>query len=365
MGNFYFKACRKVPSVENLLKGFSMMRTKYYLYRRNNGIYYIGKKVEGKIQWKSTGESLVSQARKILQDADELFVEKNTRITTLSEFINEFYPYIKVNLAPTTFSVYKRAFEQFQKRFGNILLTSITARHFDQFKTSRVSEIKPMSVNQELRTLKAALNVAVRWDLIAKNPFVGQKMLFAPGKMPSFFTAVEIQKVVAIMPEPILKEIIMFTAMTGLRRGEVVNLRWCDVDMDRQTIRIQTSANFKTKQGKFRILPLHSVAFYIISRRMEEEKSEYVFTRIGRPLTGDWVSKELKHYINKAGLSDKDLHFHSLRHSFASWLVQSGVSLYEVQKLLGHSNIAVTQIYSHLQTEYLHTSVNKIQISLN
>ncbi len=63
-------------------------------------------------------------------------------------------------------------------------------------------------------------------------------------------------------------------------------------------------------------------------------------------------------------MSEK-LHFHSLRHTFATWLVQEGVSIYEVQQLLGHSSISVTQVYSHLAASELHGAVNKIQVVLN
>jgi integrase/recombinase XerD len=67
--------------------------------------------------------------------------------------------------------------------------------------------------------------------------------------------------------------------------------------------------------------------------------------------------------VRRSEVADKNLHFHSLRHTFASWLVQDGVSLYEVQKLLGHSSIAVTQVYSPLQPEQLHATVNRIRFS--
>jgi site-specific recombinase XerD len=72
----------------------------------------------------------------------------------------------------------------------------------------------------------------------------------------------------------------------------------------------------------------------------------------------------MRHHLRLAG-PDERLHFHSLRHTFASWLVQDEVSLDEVQKLLGHSSIKVTDVYNHLQTEQLHSTVNRIEISLN
>ena len=77
-----------------------------------------------------------------------------------------------------------------------------------------------------------------------------------------------------------------------------------------------------------------------------------------------FVSKRFKIHARRVGLRE-DLHFHSLRHTFATWLVQEGVSIYEVQKLLGHSSISVTQIYSHLAASELHGAVNKIQVVLN
>ena len=81
-------------------------------------------------------------------------------------------------------------------------------------------------------------------------------------------------------------------------------------------------------------------------------------------LKEDFVSKTFKRHVRLSGLNPA-LHFHSLRHSFASWLVQDGVSIYAVKELLGHSDVKTTQVYSHLQPEQLHSTVNKIQVSLN
>jgi site-specific recombinase XerD len=92
--------------------------------------------------------------------------------------------------------------------------------------------------------------------------------------------------------------------------------------------------------------------------------SELVFHFKGKAINPNWVSKTFKAYARKAGLNDK-LHFHSLRHTFASWLVQDGVSIYEVQKLLGHSSVKVTEVYSHLAASELHGAVNRLNLNLN
>lgn len=73
----------------------------------------------------------------------------------------------------------------------------------------------------------------------------------------------------------------------------------------------------------------------------------------------DWIVHNFKKYVLKANINPK-LHFHSLRHTFASWLVQAGVSIYKVSKLLGHSDVKTTEIYSHLRIEDLRNSVEKL-----
>ena len=84
-----------------------------------------------------------------------------------------------------------------------------------------------------------------------------------------------------------------------------------------------------------------------------------------RQLRADWVAHLFKRYVRKANLSNLDIHFHSLRHTFASWLVQDGTSIYIIKDFLGHSDVKTTAVYSHLQPTQLHSEVNKISIVLN
>ena len=87
--------------------------------------------------------------------------------------------------------------------------------------------------------------------------------------------------------------------------------------------------------------------------------STNVFARSGNRLSQSYVEHKFKQYVRSAGLKE-NLKFHSLRHTFATWLVQNGASIYEVQKLLGHSDIKTTQIYAHLMASELHSTVNRI-----
>jgi integrase len=166
-----------------------------------------------------------------------------------------------------------------------------------------------------------------------------------------------------LIREQWLKEIISFAVLTGMRRGEILNLQWQDVDIDRKLVFIQSSPTFRVKCGKKRVIPLNTIAVRLLETKTGKEKSEYVFALNGKKLSEHHVSHRFKYYVDEAKLSDK-LHFHSLRHTFASWLVQDGVPLFEIQKLLGHSDISTTQVYAHLLPENLHSTVNRLNNSI-
>jgi len=91
-------------------------------------------------------------------------------------------------------------------------------------------------------------------------------------------------------------------------------------------------------------------------------ENNYIFYRvIGVKLNEDYISKQFKKAVRSAGLSE-DIHFHTLRHSFASNLIQKGASIYVVKELLGHESISTTQIYSHLQSENLSQAVSLLDL---
>ena len=152
--------------------------------------------------------------------------------------------------------------------------------------------------------------------------------------------------------------LIMFSVCTMMRAGEIVSLTWDSIDLRRRIILIQNSKNFCSKTGKPRAVPMNDWVFKFLSTK--ERNAEFVFTfPDGRKLSVGYVSHRFKKYVRKANLTS-EVHFHSIRHTGATWLVQDGISIYAVQRLLGHSNISMTQVYSHLEPEGLFQSVERI-----
>ena len=242
-------------------------------------------------------------------------------------------------------------------------------RDVDLYKSERLKKVKPITVNTRLIALKSAFNFALRWKYISENPFAHVRFCSIPQQTPIFFTREDFQKLINKIKEGWLKEIVVFATLTGMRLSEITNLRWRAVDLQRKLISVESSATFKTKHGKKRNIPLNDAVVYLLRPKAQTDRvkslDDYVFTLNDRKILDTWLSHKFKYYVYECRFQEDRLHFHSLRHTFASWLVQDGVSIYAVKELLGRADVKTTQIYSHLVGSELHGAVNRISISMN
>ena len=167
--------------------------------------------------------------------------------------------------------------------------------------------------------------------------------------------------IVSNTPYQYLKDIFITAFYTGLRLGEIINMKWSWIDFTQNCITVKCSEEFLTKSKKDRIVPMSEKVRSLLTSRFQSNlhsPEEFVFYHFkGRKLHQETISKQFKDVVRKFNLDDK-IHFHTLRHSFASMLVQRGVSLYVVKELLGHEDLSTTQIYSHLQSQNLKDAVN-------
>ncbi|HTR80944.1 MAG TPA: tyrosine-type recombinase/integrase [Bacteroidota bacterium] len=340
------------------------MPTSNFSLFKKNGYYYIQFVDDGKRKQRSTHTTNKAEALKTLGDFKQLVRDQPKR-KLISDFASEFAEYAKGNYAIGTIEIYQSTFKLFQGRFGDISLTEITPQHWDIYKVHRLQKVSAHTVNIELRSMKAALNTALRWRILDENPFARLRLAQVPDIAPVFFTREQVEKLLSVITETWLREIVLFAVVTGMRRGEITNLQWKDLDMKNKLITVQSSATFRTKSGRRRIVPMNDIAFIILSKCYDRAASGYVFTLNNGKILDSWVADKFKRYV-KALNMDPRLHFHSLRHSFASWLAYMGVSIYQISKLLGHVDVKVTQAYyAHLQPEQMHETVNKIHLQLN
>lgn len=279
----------------------------------------------------------------------------------LSKFHEEYSSYVSNSKSKSYLRSISLSFSQLKLFCGDININRIDTRTLDKFITTIYARA-PKAASLYYRTLKAAFSKAVVWNYLSENQF---KKIKAPKPIkafPVFISVTELQIILNNTKYEFLKKLFITAFYTGMRLGELLNMKWSWIDFEQNVINVQCSESFTTKSKKERIIPicqtLRNVLINQFPKVLVVDKNNFVFTRIlGIKLNEDFISKQFKKSIRAAGLDDK-IHFHTLRHSFASMLVQRGVSLYVVKELLGHEDLSTTQIYSHLQKQNLMDAVN-------
>lgn len=337
-----------------------------YLSKRKNGYYFIEyvDPTTNKVRRKSTKSKIKREATKFLREFDShLSFTKTSLPKTLSEYASEYSEFIRNTFSKKYLSSVQLSFRKMIEHLGDINLQVISTKDTQKFLTETRQRTKK---GAELyhRTLKAAFNRALEWEYIDNNPFLKIRLPKTYKEHPIFIAKSELDVILTSTQNHLLKEIFITAFYSGLRLGEIVNMKWNWIDLDRGIITVLHDENFVNKGKKDRIIPMVNAVKEIFLRQAKCKtnsiSSEFVFTRIpGIKFNEDYVSRKFKRAVRKANLSDK-IHFHTLRHSFASNLVQSGIDLYVIKELLGHEDVRTTQIYSHLQRENLITAVNKL-----
>ena len=147
-----------------------------------------------------------------------------------------------------------------------------------------------------------------------------------------------------------------------MRKAELLNLKWLDIDFRQQTVTVQSKRDWHTKNYKSRTLQLTPVLYSVLNEHEQEQKrlgvkSDYTFTYRGNRIQ-DGIKKSLVTVVKEAGLEGVTLH--TFRHTFASQLVMAGVSLMEVQKLMGHESFETTLRYAHLSEDHVKKQVLRL-----
>ena len=332
-----------------------------FLFKRD-GYYHVEffDAVEQKTKRKSTKTKVKSEAMKFIANL-ESNSDKNKPIDPLSlnDFISEYVDYISLSYSKSYLRSVKLSMKMLSKYMGSKKLSEVKSRDFENFLNYTYGRSKT-ACHLYFRTTKAALNKAVSWKYIKESPAKNVKVPKLPKKLPKIMTEEQLLSIVLITDRRELQRVFLFAAYTGMRLGEIINLRWHSININRGELTVANSEMFTTKNKKERIIPLNIKVRAIIEELNKDKQNEYVFTQqCGIKYNADFISKQFKKSVRKANLDD-NFHFHCLRHFFASRLVQKGVSLYVVKDLLGHEELKTTQIYSHLNKQNLCDAINLI-----
>ena len=329
------------------------------LSKRSNGIYYVFYfQPNGKRTCISTGTKLKSEALKFLSEFQEgIKKRKLSTVTpkTILEYRWEFASYSESIHRPKTTKLFNSILKEFAEYCQDIQLTEISSQIIEKY-LQRKTKVSLHTAQQHLAYLRSAFNKAVNDKYLLSNPFNKINNFRIPERQPLFIDEPSFQTLLRVIDNQDIKDIVIFAVKTGLRLMELITLEWNQINFKDKYLILDNNTH-TTKSKKVRTVPLSIEAMQILIERERNRKNEIVFTYEGENFNPEFLSKRFKKYVIKAGLNPK-LKFHSLRHTFASWLVQKGVSIYHVSKLLGHANVETTEIYSHLRTEDLRASIN-------
>jgi site-specific recombinase XerD len=333
----------------------------YLAKNRKSGRWYIYfRQANGKKTRLSTKCKLKKDALKFLNDFERKVKAKNELPSiTISEFAVQYLNTISITHTKQSYKLSKNSLEKFMEFVGtDKLLTDITHSQAETFILDIFQHAKHHAALQ-LRHLKASLNFAIERGYIQKNPFKGIKLRI-PEKTPVFINVEELKLILVQENNPILRNIYQFAFYTGMRISEILNLTWGSVAQRSNVIKITNSEYFTTKSKRERIVPISNIVSGILLEMglgYNNNPNDYIFTKDGEKFKTNYVSKQFKKCVRGAGL-DESMHFHTLRHSFASHLVQKGASLFTVKELLGHKDFKTTQIYSHSSNQNLKDAIS-------
>ncbi len=327
-----------------------------HLYKRSN-IYYIKfKSADG--SWKniSTKTSSKQIALKFLSEFDRKEYDNTSKGTIpFNSFITKYLEYSKIHHSPSNTVRINYVIKHFSSIIQPVLLSDVKTTTLEKYKSVRMQSVKPTTMNIELRALKAMFNKAVSWDFLESNPFKNVSMVRVQEKFPAYLSEVELGILLKLNKLKWLSDLIIVAFYTGMRRNELLNLRWRDVYLKEKYILVSNTNEFSTKSKRDRIIPL--IDKVIIVLKKIPNTSEFVFVNSGRKKHyPNYITQCFRDLVKKSRI-EKKLTFHSLRHSCASNLVSRGASLYNVMKLLGHGDYSTTQIYAHLEKDTLYKTV--------
>jgi integrase len=281
----------------------------------------------------------------------ELAGKPKLSTATFSEYAEDFMDvYAKVNNKRSEQLSKQRILDNHLLPFlGRTRLVDIRLRQIERFKARQLkSDLRPKTINNHLAVLSKMLRVAEAWEYIAAAPKV--KLLKAAKPEMRFLEFDEAARLIRVA-EPGLERMLIRTALrTGLRIGELLALRWDDVDFERRQIHVRRNyvrGHIDTpKSGRDRVVPM-TADLYDALRRYRHLRGPLVFCNSDGSFLTD---NQTKHYLYRACRKAflDTFGWHVLRHSFASHLVMRGAPLKAVQELLGHATIDMTMRYAHL-----------------
>ena len=300
--------------------------------------YYDGRRIRKKVGSEKDAENALAAIKADILRGEYRF-KKDSRIS-FEDFAERYLEYGKIN-KKRSWQRDRWSIENLNSHFKGKLFSKITPLQIEDYKRKRLEKVLPATLNRELACLRHMFNLAKKWKVVYENPVNEVKFLQERKIEIRVLTREEAERLIDAVPD-YLKPIIVIALNTGMRRGEILNLRWNDIDFDKYYIFIK-----EAKSGVARKVPMNS----LVAETLKDIKREsnFVFYNPKKRDRRKNVYTAFKSACRKIGIPD--FRFHDLRHTAATLMVMGGVDLVTVKEILGHSRIEMTMRYAHPTSE--------------
>lgn len=330
------------------------------LYRRGK-TWWMAYASEGRTIRESTGAVNKKTAQKIYAERVSAIthgrfdINLTKRSPRLSDFAEEYLEvYSKNNKRPQSYRRDQISIKNLKAFFGSKRLNEIRPMLIEHYKRKRLDKGRmPATINRELACLKHIYTIALKNGRATSNPVKEIKLLREENEITNVLSRDDEARLLE-NSSPHIHRVVVCALETGMRLGEILGLKWEQVDLPRRLIRVT-----KTKTGRTREIDITDRLRTVLGQARRQAKSGHVF----RGADGEQilsVKEGYKNALKRAGLEDKNYRFHDLRHTFATRLVEAGADLITVQQLLGHSTIVTTQRYAHPSADARRAAMSRL-----
>jgi len=293
----------------------------------------------------------------------------------MRNYIDSFLSYMKVEkiASPSTIYGYRKEVGKFIDYINsinisdiNLISTSTVRQYFYYARENR--GLCQSSISKIIATIKSFFNYLEEEEIILKNPARKIRVPKKIYRIPSVMSKYEVDLIIKSVDFAPLrcrknstrdKLILSLLYYTGIRKSELLNLNWTDINLSKSSVIIRCG-----KGRKDRLIPLHKKVTELLDKYLDERlplKTEaLIIGEQGRRLCNSSFVYLLKMYLILSGLKKKGYSAHSFRHSFATHLVEAGVDLFKVQKLLGHASLDTTKIYINFNSTQMARAVDRL-----
>src|SRR6059058_4405066 len=238
------------------------------------------------------------------------------------------------------------------REFGSRSLGQITREEIEAWRRNKMTKCRPATINRALSRLRRMFSLGVEWELLEESPLARIRFLRENNARTRYLSLQECQRLIASCIAPHIRALVGVALHSGMRLGEILNLRWYDLDFASGFILVRDSKN-----GESRHVPMDATLSALFRAYPHRLGTDLVFSssRGGRIVD---VRTGFLNSCKRVGLTD--LHFHDLRHTFASQFVMAGGDLYILKEILGHKSITMTQRYAHLSPTYKIKAIDRM-----